>query len=79
MGYVGTLVHGSDDRGRLIRRTLMRWLNLSHIMVMQSISICVKKRFPTSQHLVDAGNLFSRQIFIFMKFVANIKIEIFFN
>ncbi|KAG1656337.1 Bestrophin-2 [Nymphon striatum] len=36
---------------------LMRYVNLSFVMVSQSISIAVKKRFPTLNHLVEAGFL----------------------
>jgi len=31
MMIVGANVHGTDDRGRLIRRTLLRYLNLAQV------------------------------------------------
>lgn len=44
-----------DDRGRLMRRTIMRYVNLSYIMILTMVSTRVKKRFPTLEHLVEAG------------------------
>uniref|UniRef100_A0A3B3ZPV0 Bestrophin homolog n=1 Tax=Periophthalmus magnuspinnatus TaxID=409849 RepID=A0A3B3ZPV0_9GOBI len=47
-------VHGSDTRGRLFRRTLMRYANLSSVLILRSISTRVHKRFPTLHHIVEA-------------------------
>ncbi|GAB6021312.1 hypothetical protein CHUAL_003926 [Chamberlinius hualienensis] len=55
MNTVTLYVSGNDERGRLIRRTLMRWWNLSFVLMMRTISVAVKKRFPAEQHLVEAG------------------------
>ena len=57
MMYVSTLVEGSDDRSRVIRRTVMRYLSLSSLIVFQATSVVVKKRFPTMEHLLEAGTL----------------------
>ncbi|XP_006998433.1 bestrophin-2a [Peromyscus maniculatus bairdii] len=51
---VGT-VHGRDDRGRLYRRTLMRYAGLSAVLILRSVSTAVFKRFPTIDHVVEAG------------------------
>lgn len=48
-------VHGSDERGRLYRRTLMRYCNLSSLLILRSVSTAVFKRFPTVDHVVEAG------------------------
>ncbi|CAL1262178.1 unnamed protein product [Larinioides sclopetarius] len=55
--FVSAYVHGQDERGRLMRRTIMRYANLAFVITLTCISPCVKKRFPTMDHLVDAGIL----------------------
>lgn len=52
---ISTYVHGADERSRVIRRTLGRYLILMQAITFQSVSTAVKKRFPTTQHLVMAG------------------------
>uniref|UniRef100_A0ACB8EJ82 Bestrophin-2 n=1 Tax=Sphaerodactylus townsendi TaxID=933632 RepID=A0ACB8EJ82_9SAUR len=48
-------VHGTDERGRLYRRTLMRYSSLSAVLILRSVSTAVFKRFPTIDHVVEAG------------------------
>uniref|UniRef100_A0A3P8X366 Bestrophin homolog n=1 Tax=Cynoglossus semilaevis TaxID=244447 RepID=A0A3P8X366_CYNSE len=55
MMVVSGNVHGADERGRLLRRTLMRYANLSSVLILRSISTRVRKRFPTLEHVVEAG------------------------
>ncbi|KAG7283407.1 hypothetical protein CRUP_031460, partial [Coryphaenoides rupestris] len=55
MMVVSGSVHGGDERGRLLRRTLMRYANLSSVLILRSISTRVRRRFPSLQHVVDAG------------------------
>ncbi|TUG21029.1 Bestrophin-4 [Bagarius yarrelli] len=38
-----------------MRRTLMRYANLSSVLILRSISTRVRKRFRTLQDIVDAG------------------------
>lgn len=55
--FVSATVHGQDERGRVMRRTIMRYVCLSVTMTFTMISPRVKKRFPTLDHFVDAGLL----------------------
>ncbi|KAK9702823.1 Bestrophin, RFP-TM, chloride channel [Popillia japonica] len=48
-------IKGNDEHCRIIRRTLGRYACLSFAATLALISPKVKKRFPTLQHLVDAG------------------------
>uniref|UniRef100_A0A669QZN3 Bestrophin homolog n=1 Tax=Phasianus colchicus TaxID=9054 RepID=A0A669QZN3_PHACC len=54
---VGCGVHGADARGRILRRTLMRYGSLAALLVLRAVSTAVYKRFPTTDHLVEAGFL----------------------
>lgn len=52
---VGGHVRGADEASRLTRRTLMRYANLSGVLIYRSVSTAVYKRFPTMAHVVQAG------------------------
>ncbi|XP_050452328.1 bestrophin-4-like [Cataglyphis hispanica] len=55
MHLVALYISGNDEYSRMLRRALMRYLNLSLILVLRSISSAVKRRFPTLEHVVDSG------------------------
>ncbi|KAL2097514.1 hypothetical protein ACEWY4_006721 [Coilia grayii] len=55
MMVVSGNVHGQDERGRLLRRTMMRYANLSSVLILRSISTRVRQRFPTLEHVTKAG------------------------
>uniref|UniRef100_A0A1B6MIT8 Bestrophin homolog n=1 Tax=Graphocephala atropunctata TaxID=36148 RepID=A0A1B6MIT8_9HEMI len=59
--FVSSNIHGQDERGRLMRRTIMRYVCLCLSMVFTMISPRVKKRFPTLDHFVDAGLLLENE------------------
>lgn len=66
MMVVSGNVHGADERGRLLRRTLMRYANLSSVLILRSISTRVLKRFPTLEHIVEAGESKSEELIGFL-------------
>ena len=56
--WISTCIVGHDDeRGRLMRRTIVRYLNLSFVLTLRLMCLPVKKRFPSLAHLVEAGIL----------------------
>ncbi|KAK2505185.1 hypothetical protein MC885_012535 [Smutsia gigantea] len=54
MFLISSSVHGRDEHGRLLRRTLMRYVNLTSLLIFRSVSTAVYKRFPTMDHVVEA-------------------------
>ncbi|CAK9300471.1 unnamed protein product [Gordionus sp. m RMFG-2023] len=58
---ISTHIHGTEERARLIRRTLMRYINLTFINVFRNLAISTRKRFPTLDHLVVSGILIENE------------------
>ena len=54
-----------DDETRLIRRNVTRYACLAIVETLRMVSSKVKKRFPTMEHLVDAGLLTHIEVSIF--------------
>ncbi|CAH1389689.1 unnamed protein product [Nezara viridula] len=65
--FVSAFLKGQDDRARLMRRTIMRYANLSLLLTLRMMCPSVKKRFPTPDHIVEAGFLLSNEKIIFDK------------
>ena len=53
--YIAGFLHGKDERGRMMRRNIMRYTLLSYVITLRRISFRVRKRFPTMDHVIDAG------------------------
>ncbi|XP_059968864.1 bestrophin-3 isoform X2 [Mesoplodon densirostris] len=62
MFLISSSVHGSDEYGRLLRRTLMRYVNLTSLLIFRSVSTAVYKRFPTMDHVVEAERIGNKPI-----------------
>uniref|UniRef100_A0AC35FE08 Bestrophin homolog n=1 Tax=Panagrolaimus sp. PS1159 TaxID=55785 RepID=A0AC35FE08_9BILA len=52
---ISTYVKGDDETARKIRRNIIRYMVLTQAMVFRDVSMSVKRRFPTMDHLVTAG------------------------
>ncbi|XP_034256613.1 uncharacterized protein LOC117654267 [Thrips palmi] len=66
MHSIALYVQGNDDHARMTRRNLMRYLNLTLILVLRSISSAVKRRFPKLDHLVEAGFMTPTELQIYL-------------
>ncbi|XP_057367856.1 bestrophin-1-like [Daphnia carinata] len=63
--FISNSIPGQDERCRMMRRTIMRYVNLSYVMILSMVSTRVKKRFPTLDHLVEAGVMLPNEKKIF--------------
>ncbi|MCL4131512.1 UNVERIFIED_CONTAM: hypothetical protein GTU68_056010 [Idotea baltica] len=63
--YISTSIPGNDDKARMMRRTIVRYANLAFTLTLRMVSPQVKKRFPTLDHLVEAGLFTSNEKKIF--------------
>ena len=61
--FVTAHLQGQDERARVMRRTIMRYMCLAYVITLHSISPPVKKRFPTFRHMTEAG--------VYLKIIAN--------
>ncbi|CAI2352287.1 unnamed protein product [Caenorhabditis sp. 36 PRJEB53466] len=59
---IGTLVHGRDQAAKVLRRTIIRYLVLSQVLVLRDISIRVRRRFPSMESLVTAGFVYKDEL-----------------
>ncbi|XP_017086359.1 bestrophin-4-like [Drosophila eugracilis] len=58
---ISASIHGSDDRARVMRRTILRYVCLCQVIVFTMISPRVKRRFPTYNQLIEAGFLLENE------------------
>ncbi|KAJ8913440.1 hypothetical protein NQ315_017184 [Exocentrus adspersus] len=72
--FVSATVHGQDERGRVMRRTIMRYVCLCVTMTFTMISPRVKKRFPTLEHFVEAGLLHQSELEVLTDLEKNFPI-----
>lgn len=62
---VSSTIHGYDEVGRSMRRTIMRYVCLSLIIVFRILSPKVAKIYPKISDLVEAGYLNENELVIF--------------
>uniref|UniRef100_A0A1L8DF52 Bestrophin homolog n=1 Tax=Nyssomyia neivai TaxID=330878 RepID=A0A1L8DF52_9DIPT len=63
--FISAAIPGNDEKGRLMRRNIMRYACLAYVITLQRISLRVKRRFPTLQHIMDAGLMLESEKKIF--------------
>ncbi|XP_063837264.1 bestrophin-4 [Ostrinia nubilalis] len=56
-----------DETGRLMRRNIVRYMILAYVITLQRVSLRVKRRFPTWQHVVDSGLMLESERKVFEK------------
>uniref|UniRef100_A0A914UXQ5 Bestrophin homolog n=1 Tax=Plectus sambesii TaxID=2011161 RepID=A0A914UXQ5_9BILA len=59
--FIAAYVRGTDEKTRMLRRTVVRYLVLNQALVFRDISMPVRKRFPTIDTLVAAGLLMEHE------------------
>lgn len=63
--FLNAGIPGGDEPQRLMRRNIVRYAVLSYVITLQRVSLRVKKRFPTWQHVVDSGLMLENERKIF--------------
>uniref|UniRef100_A0A0N5AR82 Bestrophin homolog n=1 Tax=Syphacia muris TaxID=451379 RepID=A0A0N5AR82_9BILA len=53
--YVAQCIEGNSEHARIVRRTVVRYLCLTQVLVFRDICEGVRKRFPTYDSIVKAG------------------------
>ncbi|XP_050729005.1 bestrophin-2-like isoform X2 [Eriocheir sinensis] len=67
--FVSTSIHGHDRQGRLMRRTILRYVNLAFVLTLTMITPRAKKRFPTLDHILEAGLITANEKKVFSAMV----------
>ncbi|KAH3699180.1 bestrophin-4-like [Dreissena polymorpha] len=59
---MGSYVIGRDDASRIIRRTVARYMMAALVLILRTCSVSVMKRYPTMDHIVNAGFLTKEEV-----------------
>ncbi|CAI2349928.1 unnamed protein product [Caenorhabditis sp. 36 PRJEB53466] len=52
---IATYVRGNDEKSRMLRRTALRYMVLTQVIIFRDISMRVRRRFPNLETVVAAG------------------------
>ncbi|CAL8357070.1 unnamed protein product [Boreogadus saida] len=69
-------LRGADERGRLLRRTMMRYVSLSALLILRSVSTAVFKRFPTMDHVVVVVDVVLVEVVVEVVVVLVVLVEV---
>ena len=64
-----------DNRSRLMRRNIIRYITLSYCIALRTVSFRLKKRFPTLDHLCTTGIMRTDELALFQKLDNKIGCE----
>lgn len=53
---IANRIRGESERAALIRCSILRYLTLIQVMIYRAISTTARRKFPTLESLVEAGN-----------------------
>uniref|UniRef100_A0AC34FAJ3 Bestrophin homolog n=1 Tax=Panagrolaimus sp. ES5 TaxID=591445 RepID=A0AC34FAJ3_9BILA len=62
---IATHIDGNDSKSVMLRRNIIRYMVLLQAMVFRNISVVVNKRFPTMEHLVEAGLMTQNELEVY--------------
>ncbi|CRL02636.1 CLUMA_CG015905, isoform B [Clunio marinus] len=62
---ISAAISGNEEISRLMRRNIVRYEMLAYVVTLQRISLSVRRRFPSLQHLVDSGLMLESEKKIF--------------
>ncbi|XP_034839266.1 bestrophin-4 isoform X2 [Maniola hyperantus] len=65
--FISAGIPGADETGRLMRRNIVRYAILAYVITLQRVSLRVKRRFPSWQHVVDSGLMLESERKVFEK------------
>ncbi|KAH9496062.1 Bestrophin-2 [Bulinus truncatus] len=64
---MATYLHGFDEKSRIMRRSVARYVLFGLIIICRAVSVSVMKRFPTIDHIVEAGFITKEEAEIYEK------------
>ncbi|XP_059166252.1 bestrophin-4-like [Physella acuta] len=64
---MSTYLHGFDEKSRMMRRAVARYVLFGLILILRCTSVSVMKRFPTLDHVVEAGFVTKEEVEMYEK------------
>ncbi|VDP50930.1 unnamed protein product [Soboliphyme baturini] len=71
-----TFIQGDNEKALYLRRTLVRYLNLCHVLVLRDVSKPVRMQFPSFQHLIDKGYMTEEEVRLYHHMDGSTKTKI---
>lgn len=71
--YINTHLPGDDEKARMYRRGMVRYVLFFQVLVLRDISISIRDRFPTLDTFVPAGYLTEEELYEYLNTPTNYK------